>query len=86
MASSTDWTHFKEITEIINWLNTNIRQIASSIDRLKSMKETFLDDAEFKAGLKEIVDVSHDTTMESLVDDYQRFQVLRNWLVENKYI
>lgn len=86
MATATDWTHFREITEIIKWLNANIRQIAKDIDRLKSMKETFLDDADFRAGLKEIVDISHDTTMESLIKDYQRFQALKDWLAENNCI
>jgi len=86
MATATDWTHFREITEIIKWLNTNIKQIASNIDRLKSMKETFLDDVDFRTGLKEIVDISHDTTMESLINDYTRFQALRDWLEENKYV
>jgi len=86
MANSTAWTHFKEITGIINRIGDNISQIARDIDRLKLMKEAILDNAEFKAELKKIIDVYPDATMESLIADYQRVQALRDWLVENKYI
>lgn len=86
MANETAWVHFREITGIIDRLNNNIKQIARDIDRLRVMKEEILDNAELRAELKKIVDVSHDTTMESLVADYTQFQALRDWLVENNYI
>lgn len=86
MANETAWIHFREITGRINRLNGNIKQIARDIDKLKSIKEDILDNAELRAELKKIVDVSHDTTMESIIEDYQRFQALRDWLAENNYI
>ena len=85
MANEVAWQHFKEITGIIKRLKDNIRQIVSDIDRLRVMKEEVLDNAELRAELKKIVDVSHDTTMESLVADYQRFRALRDWLEENEF-
>lgn len=85
-ANSTAWTHFKEITGIINRVGDNISQIARDIDRLKSMKETILDNAEFRVELKKVIDVYPDATMESLIADYTKFQGLRDWLEENNYI
>lgn len=86
MANETAWIHFREFLGIISRLNNNISQIAKDIDKLKSMKETILDNAEFKAELKKIIDVYPDTSMETLVDDYTKFKALKDWLVENKYI
>jgi len=86
MANETAWIQCKEITGIINRLNNNIRHIARDIDKLKSMKEDILDNAELRAELKKVIDVHYDATMESLVADYQRFQALRDWLAENNYI
>ena len=86
MANETAWVHFREIIGIINKLESNIGQIAKDINRLKVMKEEILDNTELKAELKKIIDVYPNASMESIVADYQRFQSLRGWLEENKYI
>lgn len=86
MVNETTWTHFKEITELIKRLGDNVSQIARGIDKLKSMKKEILDNAEFKAELKKIIDIYPDASMDSIVEDYQRFQALRDWLAENEYI
>lgn len=86
MVNETTWVHFREIIGKISRLNDSINQIARDIDKLKAMKETILDNAEFRANLKKIIDVYPDATIESLVDDYNRFQALKSWLEENKYI
>lgn len=86
MANETAWTHFREIIGVIKRLKDSISQFVKDIERLRVMKEEILDNAELRAELKKIVDVSHDTTMESLVADYTQFQALRDWLEENEYI
>ena len=86
MANETAWVHFREITGIIKRLENSIGQIARDIDRLRVMKEEILDNVKLKAELKKIIDVYPDATMESLIDDYTRFQALKDWLEENNYI
>lgn len=86
MANETDWVNCREITGIIDRLNNNIGHIVRDIDKLKSMKEDILDNAKLRAGLKKVIDVYHGATMESLIEDYQRFQSLRDWLEQNNYI
>jgi len=85
MSNQTTWQHFKTITECIERIKGNVGQLKSDIDSLKSMKETILDDTEFKAKLKEVIDVYPGATMESLIADYTRFQSLRAWLEENEF-
>lgn len=86
MPNETTWTHFKEITRTINRIGDNIREITENIDKLRSMKEAILDNVEFKAELKKIIDIYPGASMESIVENYQRFQALRDWLEENEYI
>jgi len=86
MIDNTTWQHFEAIINKIRRLEASIKQIARDIDKLKAMKEEILDNTEFKAELKKIIDVYPDATMESLIADYQRFQDLRDWLVKNNYI
>ena len=85
MANEIAWVHFREIIGIIDRLNNNTKQIARDIDRLRVMKEEILDNAELRAELKKIIDVYPDATMESLVDVYNRFQALKDWLEENNF-
>jgi len=85
MPTQTTWQHFNEITSIIDRLNLGITRIKRDLDQLKLLKESILDDAEFKAKLKMIIDIWPGATMESLVEDYIRFQSLRDWLEENEF-
>lgn len=85
MTNPTSWTHFKEIIGCIERIKSNVNQLKRDIDQLKSMKETILDDAEFKAKLKMIIDVYPGASMESIVEDYLKFQSLRDWLGENEF-
>jgi len=85
MANQTTWEHFQQITGCIERIKNNVSQLKRDIDNLKSMKETILDDAEFKAKLKKVIDVYPGATMESLVADYTQFQSLRDWLEENEF-
>lgn len=86
MANQTAWIHFREIMAVVSRLESNTKQIAKDIDRLREMKEEILDNPIFKAELKKIIDIYPDATMTSLIADYTKFQALRDWLEENNYI
>ena len=86
MVNDTTWQHFHGIVNKIKRLEDGIKQVAKDFDELKSMKEEILDNTEFKAELKKIIDIYPDATMESIVEGYTKFQALRDWLEENKYI
>jgi len=86
MTITINWMHFEQITSKVNRIKATIKQIAKDIDRLKGVKEAILDDPELRAELKKIIDVYPDATMESIIEDYNQFQALRNWLEENNYI
>jgi len=83
--NETTWEHFREITGCIERIRNNIKQVVRDIGHLKSIKESILDDAEFKAKLKKIIDVYPGATMESLIADYTRFRSLGDWLEENEF-
>jgi len=85
MSNQTTWQHFQEITECIKRIKNNVSRLKTDISRLKSMKETILDDVEFKAKLKKVIDVYPGATMESLIADYIQFQALRDWLEANGF-
>lgn len=86
MTNTINWMHFEQITSKVNRIKATIKQIAKDIDRLKGVKEAILDDPELRAELKKIIDVYPDATMESIIEDYNQFQALRDWLQENNYI
>ena len=86
MTNTINWIHFKELTSKIDRIKKIIEQLGIDIDALKLKKEAILDDAELKAGLKKIIDVYPDASMESLIADYNQFVALKDWLEENNYI
>jgi len=85
MSNEVAWQHFKKITGNIEKIKDNVGQLKRDIDRLKSLKETILDDVEFKAKLKQVIDVYPGATMASLTSDYIQLQALRTWLEENDF-
>ena len=85
MSNEVAWQHFKKITGCIEKIKDNVGQLKRDIDRLKSMKETILDDVEFTVKLKKVIDVYPGATMDSLIADYIQFQSLRTWLEDNDF-
>jgi len=86
MTDTISWMHFKQIIGEIDRIKAAIKKIARDIDKLRVIKEEILDNTELKAELKKIIDVYPETTMENIIEDYTKFQALRNWLEENNYI
>ena len=86
MANSVAWKNFEEIKQIFNrvaWLINEAKIVAQEFERIK--KEV-LDDPESRAELKKILDQHPNWGVEYLVEQYQRYKSLYDYLIENEYI
>lgn len=83
MANKQGWRDFRVITNRIDALKSEIKQILNGIARLQQDKIAVLDDAARKAEVKELVDRHPDYSIAGLTSDYTKLVALKAWIEAN---
>ena len=85
MANIQAWQDRDMILSVLNSMKTYLRAYKFNFQHLKVVKTEILDDPERFAGLKEIIDEDPIWTMESLIEKYQLYKDIYDWMKANGY-
>ena len=85
MAGIQAWQDRDMILSVLNSMNIYLRSYKLNFEHLKVVKAEILDNPERVAGLKEIIDEDPIWTMESLIEKYQLYKDIYDWMKDNGY-
>ena len=83
MANQLAWQDRDKILAILNSMDIYLKSLKTTFESLKAMKEEALDNPERFNELKKIILEDPIHTMESLIQDYQKYKTIYDWMKAN---
>lgn len=83
MANQLAWQDRDKILAILNSMDIYLKSLKTTFESLKALKIGVLDDPVRFAELKKIIDEDPIHTMESLIQDYQKYKTIYDWMKAN---
>lgn len=86
MATKQAWGDFARLMGRIGGAITEIENIVHSIESIEKIKIEIVDDADRLAGIKEILDIHPDFSVNWVQARITKLSQLKTWLEDNGYL